>query len=296
MLYKYYAKKTGTSHIKEKKPCQDSLSVAVKENILIGAVADGLGSEQHSDMASDIAAKVAVRECEKKLQPDSNDKEVLDIIKNAFLEAKYDIEEEADKHGFPFNECNTTLSLAVYKDGCLYYGHAGDSGILALCEDGRCVKITEQQRDDEKRVFPLAYKENWVFGKANGTFSGLLLATDGLLETFFPDILSNESEPLYIPHIMRFIDKDRLCIEEKGYENVQKEAQGFIEKIPPDKVDDDIALVVLLNTDIKVTLQPPEYYKVPDFEALRQKINKQGDETNLQNQPEAKPDSLTTSV
>ena len=279
MIFKYQAIKKGASHEADGKPCQDYLDVRVHGNILVAAVADGLGSEMHSDMASEKAASKAVEYCVQKLQSSLADTEVLEIVRRSFYEALYSIQDEAEKLNYPLDECNTTLSLAVFEDGNLYFGHAGDSGIIALRADGRCIKATEQQgvwevRDGEKVwcVFPLSYKDNWIFGKAEGLFAGVLLATDGLLETFFPQILSEEQEPLYIAHIMRFIDKNRLEIVEKGEEEVQKEAQNFINSIPPDRVKcDDIALVVLLNTDINVTTQPQEYYNVPDFDLLRKK-------------------------
>ena len=273
MLYTFHAIKKGTSHKACGEPCQDYLSVYARGTMLVAAVADGLGSEKHSDMASKKAAETAVITCISKIQDRLSDSEILETIKEAFQKAVYGIEDEAEKQGCPLDECNTTLSLAVFKDGQLYFGHAGDSGIFALREDGRCIKITEQQNDEEGRVFPLAFKENWEFCRAEGLFAGVLLATDGLLETFFPDALSKEPEPLYVAHLMRFLDKDRLDIVKKGAETVQKEAQAFIESIPQDVTDDDIALVVLLNSDIAVNKQPPEYYKVPDFDTLQKQRN-----------------------
>ena len=277
MLYVYHAIKRGASHKVSGEPCQDFLAFCVRETMLVAAVADGIGSEKHSDMASKKAARTAVKTCASKIHHSLSDKEILEAIKDGFQKAVYSIEDEAEKQNYPLDECNTTLSLAVFKDGQIYFGHAGDSGIIALRADGRCIKITEQKNDEEGGVFTLAFKENWEFCKAEGLFAGVLLATDGLLETFFPDSLSKEPEPLYIAHLMRFLDKDRLDIVTKGATAVQKEAQVFIESIPHDVVDDDIALVVLLNSDINAGKQPPEYYKVPDFEALqKQRIDTYG--------------------
>ena len=275
MLFKYAVYKKGAVHEKEGTPCQDALHYLLLDNIQIAGVADGIGSESHSDMASEIAVSCAVEECGKNIQPGMNDNEIIDSVKASFITAKYAVEDEADRLGYNYNECDTTLSLAVYINGYLYYGQSGDSGIIALSEDGYCVKITEQQRDEKKRVFPLFFTDHWVFGKAEGRFVSVLLATDGILETFFPEILAKEPETLYISHIMRFLDKDRLCIIEKGEETVQKEAQVFIDNIPAYLVDDDITLVALINTDIPMTPQPPVYYQTPDFDNLRLKREKE---------------------
>ena len=42
-------------------------------------------------------------------------------------------------------QCNTTLSLAVFINGDIYYGHVGDSGIFAFYDDGNIEPITTQQ-------------------------------------------------------------------------------------------------------------------------------------------------------
>ena len=52
----------GEKHIKAEEPCQDCASFAMLSNdqVLIGAVSDGMGSATHSELGSQITVKVVI--------------------------------------------------------------------------------------------------------------------------------------------------------------------------------------------------------------------------------------------
>lgn len=274
VIYSYGITAQGTHHIKADTPCQDAHSIAkISNDIVIAAVADGLGSEKYSDIASKIAVETSVNYCLLNINNEYSGEVVLSVISSSFDTALKSIEEEAKREGNDFYQYGTTLSLAVMIDNNLYYGHAGDSGIIVLTLDGLYKKITEQQRDDDGFVFPFTYnKEKWEFGSVENIAS-VLLATDGMFETFFPIYLINEDVKLYVALARFFMDINSLHIEEMGEDATKERIEKFIWNIPDGQVNDDKTVVVLVNTSIKAGLQPPEYYVEPDWAELKRKRN-----------------------
>jgi len=270
MIFAYGITQQGTYHVKKDIVCQDAHHfMKCEDNMIVGAVADGLGSEQYSDIASKLAAQISVQYCADHIKPDTADESILEILCDSFLLAQKSIEVEAEKQGHEIDQYDTTLSLAVLKNGNLYYGHAGDSGIVAYAEDGRYQAVTEQQRDDMGRVFPLYFGiEKWVFGKFSKKVASVFLATDGILELLFPIYLRNEEEKLYVALAQYFMNKDVLKVEQQTEEDVQAHMAAFLQSITDDQVNDDKTVLVMLDTTVEVTRMPDAYYAEPDWAIL----------------------------
>jgi len=273
MIYAYGVTVQGTYHVKNNTVCQDAHEIVKCPNdIGIAAVADGLGSEEHSDIASKIAVKIATKHCAENIFDSTGEEEILNVICASFYLAQKSIEEEAQKNEHELDQYGTTLSLAVLIHDTLYYGHAGDSGIIALATDGLFIKITNQQRDDEGRVFQLNFnEEKWVFGKVDKKVASVFLATDGMYETLFPIYIRDEKVNLYVLLARFFMDNNSLHIDEIGEDATKERIEKFICDIPDAQVNDDKTVVVLVNTDIPTELQPPAYYAEPDWAELKRK-------------------------
>ena len=166
---------------------------------------------------------------------------------------------------------DTTLTLAVLVRDTLYYGHSGDSGMIALTTSGRYEKVTEQQRDEQGRVFPLFFNDKWEFAEYEHKVSAVLLATDGMLETFFPMYIKNHPVSIHISLAQFFLDYHSLRIVKLGPEAVQTRIREFMENIPDEKVNDDKTVAVLINTFVRTKKQPTVYYEGPDWAALKKK-------------------------
>lgn len=273
MIYTYGITQQGSYHIKNGLPCQDAHAIVLpSEHIGIAAVADGLGSERYTDVASRIAADVSTSYCAEHISEQDDNAQILTVIKDSFLLAQKRIELEVEKRGHPLDEYDTTLSLAVLINGVLYYGHAGDSGILALGGDGLYEKVTEQQRDEEGRVFPLYFGEEiWSFGKYNGPVSSVLLATDGIYELFFPVYIREEPVSIHVALAKYLMDADCLGFERQGEETARERIFAFLESIPDAQVNDDKTVVVMCETDTQRERQPDAYYREPDWALLKEK-------------------------
>lgn len=275
MIYAYGVTQQGTYHVKKNIVCQDAHRIMkCGDSCVIAAVADGLGSEEHSDIASKLAVEVSVDYCAKRIGGTLADDRLLKIIRDSFASAQQRIEKTAEDNGHEPDQYDTTLSLAVLKDDVLYYGHSGDGGIVALTAEGLYQKVTEQQRDEEGRVFPLYFGgERWVFAKYPEPAAGVLLATDGMFETLFPVYLRGEPVSIYVALARYFMDAGLLRIDEIGEEAVREKIGAFMDSIPDAQVNDDKTVVVLVNPDIKVKPQPPDYYIEPDWAELKRKYD-----------------------
>jgi len=273
LIYAYGITQQGTYHININLVCQDAHEIIkYAKNICVAAVADGLGSEDHSDIASLVAVKIATKYCVENISEISSTEEIIDVIQNSFIRAQKKIEEEVDKNGHELNQYGTTLSLAVVINDDLYFGHAGDSGIIALTTDGLYTKVTTQQRDEEGRVFPLRFNEDrWVFGKFNKKVASVFLATDGMYETLFPFYIRDEKVSINVTLARFFMDNRILHIDEMGEEATRARIAEFIANIPDAQVNDDKTVVCIVNPSIKTEMQPSAYYEEPDWAELKLK-------------------------
>ena len=271
MIYSYGVTRIGTYHIEHDIVCQDAHYIKkLSDSCVIAAVADGLGSELYSDIASKEVSHTSVEYCASKFDPKLDDDEVLDLIEQSFRVSQNKIEEIARSQNHESKQYDTTLDLVIYTKGKLFYGHAGDSGIVALLSDGTYKQLTIQSRDEFGYVFPLCFEDRWVFGVSEKEVASVFLATDGILETLFPAALRSQPVKLYVALAQYFMDRDRLGFEELGEETVTENMSEYISSIPGEQVNDDKTVVVLSDSEVKMTRQPDEYYAVPDFQKLEQ--------------------------
>ena len=269
MIYSYGITQIGTYHIEHNIVCQDAHYIKkLSDSCVIAAVADGLGSEMYTDVASKAASQTAVKVCAEEYSPDMDDSATIDLIRQAFRIAQYKIEEIASTNGHEITQYDTTLDLVIYTGGKVFFGHAGDSGIVALLSDGTYAKVTQQGRDDMGRVFPLCFEDCWVFGVYEKVAAAVFLATDGMLETLFPILLRSQPVDIYVALAQYFMDRELLRFDEVGETAVAAKIGKFISSISGEQVDDDKTVVVLCDDGVELTRQPDEYYAVPDWKRL----------------------------
>lgn len=265
------ANMAGPYHIKNNIVCQDSYYVKkVNENITIAAVADGLGSEKFSDVASKIAAKVAVEHCINNYNSNLSENEVIKLMNNAFAYGYKSILERATSAGEDEDEYDTTLSLVIFDNSKLYFGQSGDSGIVALLDTGEYIKLSNEQNDEYGNVYPLCSGPNvWQFGKAEGNVVSVMLMTDGVLKRICPKILKYDERNINInvPFAELFMRRDE--VSDESVELFQTSLRNFLEQYPEEKIDDDKTIIIIFNDDVSARYMDEDYYKTPDWDKLR---------------------------
>lgn len=271
MIYSYGITQQGLYHVRNNLVCQDAHAILkVNDNLCFAAVADGLGSEKYSDVASKIAVETIVEHCKEKITESSWESEILDTLKEGYSLALSKILAEAKRNGHPEDQYDTTLSAVVMLRDRIFYGHSGDSGIVALKSDGEYVCLTKQQRDENGCVFPLCFEDKWVFGTEDWV-SSVLLATDGMLETLFPHLLRNESVTIYVALAQFFMDNASLGFGKVPDSDVKAKIEKFVSNISEAQVNDDKTVVCVLNTETRCDRKDDDYYKVPDWAELKRK-------------------------
>ncbi len=272
MMYSYGTTQQGPYHVQRNIVCQDFHYIKkISDDCIIAAVADGLGSETHSDVASKIAATESVEYCVSNLPKDLTEENAIALISDAFMHALQKITDEVAKENGDINQYDTTLCLVIFKESDVYFGQSGDSGAIVLCKDGHYEGITQQQRDENGCVFPLAFgKEKWVFGSKSDVAS-VMIATDGMLEIFYPFLLHSEETNIYIALAQFFMDNLSLKFDELGEAAVQNKMVDFVQNIPEKQVNDDKTVVVLVNGNIKTQRLEDSYYQVPNWAELQKK-------------------------
>lgn len=280
MIGRYGLSLIGTSHAAQiDGECQDAHAILeLPEGWVIAAIADGVGSASHSATGSRIAADAAVQTIEAGC-PTAWDVHTLSgLIKSAFHEAWRRVLEGAEREGIPSNEYDTTLTVVIYNGRDVVYGHVGDGGVVALKSTGDLVRITEAQKGEEyNTVVPLrAGPDFWVFRALSEPLCGLLMMTDGVLDVACPWILARTEQPVFVGYVRPFIDANVMKARSHAeFKRLEEEIAEFLSGERSSLITDDKTVVGLINTDALPEIKDPEYYKDPDWVALRRAHDQQ---------------------
>lgn len=276
MLY-YGTSLIGSSHIAKGSVCQDSHKAAKLPNgWIVATVADGVGSAKHSELASKLAVETIVEVCTSKIDEKTQLSDCTNILLEAYKTADSKIAQLADDNGDSAFDYDTTLSTIIFDGKRIAYGHSGDGGIVGLSVDGKYERITYPQKaEDGVCVIPLRAGENaWVFGLTEGTYASVLLATDGVYDTFFPYLLRGQDNEVYIPLIRYFMDNNWLDASSQNITEISKSREDYLNSEAYSSVTDDKTLLVVINSTVKPSFQPDDYYAEPDWNKLQLEWNK----------------------
>lgn len=203
---------------------------------VVAAVADGLGSEAHSDIGAHAAVNTAVSTmCELIGTWCATGDSALAIsmprfIEQAMIKANNAVVKKAASMELPANEFDATLAIAVYDGDQLFYGSAGDSGVIAKTDAGFEL-LTRPSRVGSAGTYPLYSREKWEIGACCGHVQGFLLATDGILELLVPEFnnenLNEKAMHLFMGAGHKPVDASGIdAALEKRIESVVRHIQG----------------------------------------------------------------------
>lgn len=220
---------------------------------VVAAVADGLGSEAHSDIGAHAAVNTAVSTmCELIGTWCATGDSALAISMPCFLEqamikANNAVVKKAASMELPANEFDATLAIAVYDGDQLFYGSAGDSGVIAKTDAGFEL-LTRPSRVGSAGTYPLYCKEKWEIGACCGHVQGFLLATDGVLELLVPEF---NNEKLKEKGVHLFMGAGYKSVGASDIDAaLEKRVENVLHRIQGNRYTyDDATVVVALDWD-----------------------------------------------
>lgn len=263
----------GPYHINHNIECQDSYAYEiVSDNLIIAAVADGLGSCKHSAIGSSISTKRCVQYCKENYKEDSSKEEIKRILNNAFVYAYQDVIEKAKEDNNPLDQYDTTLCAAIFDGTNVYYANSGDSGIVALGTDGYIRALTRQQRDEDGNVFPLCCGPScWDFGVVKNIHS-LMLVTDGIYNEMVPPVLNSNNDGeliINVPNAYKFLNRQG----KEDIDALKKTMYDYMKNYPDYQLNDDKTMVLIWNTKNKSKTLDKEYYNPVDWNSVYEKLH-----------------------
>lgn len=219
---------------------------------VVAAVADGLGSEAHSDIGAHAAVNTAVSTmCELIGTWCATGDSALAIsmprfIEQSMIKANNAVVKKAASMELPANEFDATLAIAVYDGEQLFYGSAGDSGVIAKTDAGFEL-VTRPSRVGSAGTYPLYCREKWEIG-ACGHVRGFLLATDGVLELLVPEF-NNENLNEKAVHL--FMGAGHKPVSASDIDAaLEKRVENVVHRIQGNRYTyDDATVVVALDWD-----------------------------------------------
>lgn len=219
---------------------------------VVAAVADGLGSEAHSDIGAHAAVNTAVSTmCELIGTWCATGDSALAIsmprfLEQAMIKANNAVVKKAASMELPASEFDATLAIAVYDGEQLFYGSAGDSGVIAKTDAGFEL-LTRPSRVGEAGTYPLYCREKWEIS-ACGHVRGFLLATDGVLELLVPEF-NNENLNEKAVHL--FMGAGHKPVDASGIDAaLEKRVENVVHRIQGNRYTyDDATVVVALDWD-----------------------------------------------
>lgn len=219
---------------------------------VVAAVADGLGSEAHSDIGAHAAVNTAVSTmCELIGTWCATGDSALAIsmprfIEQSMIKANNAVVKKAASMELPANEFDATLVIAVYDGDQLFYGSAGDSGVIAKTDAGFEL-LTRPSRVGEAGTYPLYCKGKWEAGSRDHV-RGFLLATDGVLELLVPEF---DNEKLKEKAVHLFMAAGHKPVDASGIDAaLEKRVENVVHRIQGNRYTyDDATVVVALDWD-----------------------------------------------
>lgn len=245
----------GSSHVQKGIPCQDYSDIRILDGcgIIIGGIADGVGSCPLSHWGAYIAVNEALNYVEDKIrgyERAPGEPEINQILNDAFRYAEDMVAGAADAAGQAVHNLQSTLTVAVYDGSNLYCCHVGDDGVVAQQQNGEVKLATNRLKGEEaSSVYPLQ-TGNWEVTKIINAVAGFVMATDGVLDAFalmYPDYdninyFNRIYYPFMEPALYGMTDKTAADAARKTLEFYQKylKSEGYRAK-----VTDDLTLVAV---------------------------------------------------
>ena len=218
----------GPDHEQSGKPCQDAWDgIQLPDSRFVLAVADGLGSAEHSHVGSEVATETIVSKMKEVVRnEDFTESSLENEFKIAFESVRSAIQDEADRQGVAVSELNTTLlaaaggpsgvGAAAVGDGGIICVYDGDFELMVPREDAKYAnRTTPVQSDNWKESYRFRYSDNvdgvaaFSDGLENIAWDGKVSPQDSLFDQFFNLVWNSTDVNRIKKELEDFLDHER---------------------------------------------------------------------------------------
>ena len=234
----------GTSHIKNNKPCQDSIYSKYENKTMVSALSDGAGSCSKSEIGSELCTRyIADFFCNNFNTIYKQDKK--NISETLVLQLKDELKKKAEKLKISVNDLSSTLLFVAVKNNKFIAGHIGDGLIGSFHDTGARVFSAPENGEHGNETFFITQNnalDHFRIYKGNlKSIIGFILMSDGSYDNLF-DKRNNNLTEANLSFFSWIADTNN---SEKDVENALKETleNKFIKKTTDD------CSVILLSTE-----------------------------------------------
>jgi len=253
----------GSKHIQMNKPCQDYSEhkiIGDRNEIILGAVSDGMGSAKSSEIGSKLAVETTLKYLENKdIWQNTVDEGIYkECFHNLLIEVRNTLDDYAKNHELNIHDLACTLIAFVATPELLVAIQVGDGLIVVRRSDQENYELLFEPDKGEYANETTSVTSSTAVYEMRGyikpeTYSFICAATDGIENI---SLLKRESSKPYdefFKVLEEFIFSSKI-------EHKEKEVEDFLnqEKINK-RTDDDKTLLLCAysHDDIKVLLSKP---------------------------------------
>jgi len=215
--------------------CEDAHKVrTLPDRRYIIAAADGLGSAKRAEKGATLATKEVVKFLKRNLRGGSNLTQSYfeEIIHEAFVKVREELEFEADSREISISDLNTTLAVAIGGRNGVGGAAVGDGSIVYYKQGNYNMLIPAENTEYSEETIPIQ-SDNWKQSYRIGWKSdvpAVAAFTDGLDNVAFEKkgIPSKTLFQQFFQNIYDFTDLTKLETEVEGFltEGTIKESSG----------------------------------------------------------------------
>ncbi len=244
----------GISHKQNKTNCQDSVLVQENDKYIIAALADGLGSLKHSEIAADTVTHTV---CELFLNSNlptdvySSNTTQLKLRDELIRRIQSQLENKSEEMRISINDMNCTLVFVFVskQNNCAIIGRLGDSAICIIKERGSiAINDSNSSANGTNAILDRnanEYLDLQVFDLDVEKICGFILTSDGL------------DDELYMKGSSHVNKAAELYFNAVSVDPMPKRViASAIEKLTSDEdstFDDDISIAVLSRIDRRIS-------------------------------------------
>ncbi len=180
----YGASVIGKSHLAAGTPCHDAHQFQTfLEDAYIAVVSDGMGSAAHAEKGSRCAADTVLSLLLETITEDLSDEDVINAIKEAFLNTQKRLQEEAQDLEVDIKDLNATLLVFLSLSKRQFYGQVGDCAAIGKTEDGYQVIARQQRGEYANATFSVCNPQSvldGIYEKTLTFYPYVALMSDGI--------------------------------------------------------------------------------------------------------------------